>query len=340
MRRFPLCLCLCLMAVAVAGQWPQTVMAAEREVAASSETSRLQQALDVAVQRARPGTLGVAVLDMGSGARAGVHTDEAFPMMSVFKAPVAAAVLAQVEEGSLSLEQEVTLARTDLRDGSAVPSIGAQLAAGKTSFTIGRLLRGAVSESDNTAVDALLRVLGGPQKVTAFLQAHGLKGMRVDLGEGGVNEVFNDVRPGQPIPSDESEQAFDQRRERGYRAFLADPRNRSTPAAAVEFLRKLQGGELLSPASTQRLQHLMAEQTLPNRLRAGVPQGVRFAGKSGTSGTQRGRIAAYNDIGILTWPDGQAVIVAAFLSDSAMPAPQRDALFADLARAVARAARP
>lgn len=328
------------MTAVVAGQWPHAAIAADRAATASSETSRLQHVLEAAVQRARPGTLGVAVLDTRSGVRAGVHADEAFPMMSVFKAPVAAAVLAQVEDGSLSLEQEVTLTRADLRNGSAVPSIGAQLAAGKTGFTIGRLLQGAVSESDNTAVDALLRVLGGPQKVTAFLQAHGLKGLRVDLGEGGVSDIFNDVRPGQTIPPDESDQAFDQRRQRGYRAFLADPRNRSTPDAAVEFLRKLQGGELLSQASTQRLLHLMAEQTLPNRLRAGVPQGVRFAGKSGMSGTQQGRIAAYNDIGIMTWPDGHAVIVAAFLSDSSIPGPQRDALFADLARAVARAARP
>jgi len=331
---------LCAAVIAFIFLIPGTTLAAGQVSAAQLETGRLQQALATAARRARPGTLGLAVLDVRSGARAGVRADEPFPMMSVFKAPVAAALLAQVEQGSLSLAQEVTVTRADLRDGSAVPSIGAQVEAGRTSFTIERLLQGAVSESDNTAVDALLRVMGGPSVVMAFLRAHGIDGMRIDLDEGGISDIFNDLRPGQVAPSNESDQAFDQRRQRGYRAFLADPRNRSTPAAAVEFLRKLQGGELLSPASTQQLLRLMAGQTLPNRLRAGVPQGVGFADKCGTSSTQQGRVAAYNDIGIMTWPDGRIVIIAAFLSDSSASALQRDALLADLARAVAVAAQP
>jgi len=329
-----------VLAFTLIASWSGLTLAAGQMSAVNLETGRLQQALDTAAKRAKPGTLGLAVLDLRSGARAGVHAEEPFPMMSVFKAPVAAAVLAQVERGSLSLAQEVTVTPADLQEGSAVPSIGAQFKAGKTTFTIERLLQGAVSESDNTAVDALLRVMGGPTVVTAFLRAHGIEGLRVDLDEGGVSHIFNDLQPGQAVPSNESDEAFDQRRQRGYRAFLADPRNRSTPAAAVEFLRKLQGGELLSPASTQHLLRLMAEQTLPNRLRAGVPHGVGFADKTGTSGTQQGRTAAYNDIGIMTWPDGRAVIIAAFLSDSPASGKERDALFAELARSVAAAAQP
>jgi beta-lactamase class A len=328
------------MAVAVAAQSPRAAWAADQTATVSPETARLQQALDVIVQRARPGTLGVAVLDLRSGARAGVRVDQPFPMMSVFKAPVAAAVLARIEQGSLSLGQQVTASRADVEDGSAVPSVGEEIKAGKTTFTIERLLQGAVAESDNTAVDILLRVLGGPRVVTVFLREHGIDGMRVDLDEAGVSRIFNDLKPGQAVPSDESDQVFEQRRQRGYQAFLADPRNRSTPAGAVEFLRKLQGGELLTPASTQRLLGLMAAQTIPNRLRAGVPPGVYFAGKSGTSTTQQGRIGAYNDIGILRWPDGRIVIIAAFLGDSPAAGKQRDALFADLARSVASAVQP
>lgn len=340
MRLSPLRLGAAVMAVVVAGQWPRAALAADLAATVSGETGRLQQALDAAVQRARPGTLGIAVLDVRSGARAGVHVDQPFPMMSVFKAPVAAAVLAQIEEGSLSLAQEVTVTRADLQGGSAVPSVGEEFKSGKTSFTIERLLRGAVSESDNTAVDVLLRVMGGPRAVMAFLHAHGIEDMRVDMDEAGISEIFNDLKPGQAVPSDESDQAFEQRRQRGYRAFLADPRNRSTPAGAVEFLRKLQAGELLSPASTQHLLRQMAAQVMPNRLRAGVPQGVRFADKAGTSAAQQGRTAAFNDIGIMSWPDGRTVIIAAFLSDSPASGKERDALFADLARSVAGAAQP
>lgn len=301
---------------------------------------RLQQKLDALAQRARPGTLGVAVLDLQSGAAAGVHADEAFPMMSVFKAPVAAAVLSRVDEGKLSLQQQVTLTRADVVSGSAVPSIGAHFHGERMTFTVERLLKAAVSESDNTAVDALVKVVGGPQAVTAFLRRHGVDGMRVDMGEAGVGRIFRDLRPGQEPPAKESEQASLERYRRGFRAFLAAPTNRSTPHAAVTFLRKLHDNELLTPASTRHLLDLMAAQTIPDRLRAGLPPGVRLADKAGTSGSLEGRTATFNDIGILSGPDGHTVIVAAFLTNSPGSEVQRDSLFADIARAAAASFHP
>lgn len=311
-----------------------TAQAADAPVANATDAT-LQQALDALAQHARPGTLGVAVLDLQSGAQARVNADQAYPMMSVFKAPVAAAVLSSIDAGKLSLQQQVTVNRADVLAGSAVPSIGAHFRGEHMTFTIEQLLKAAVSESDNTAVDALVKVVGGPQVVTAFLHTHGIDGMRVDTDEAGVHRVFLDLQPGQELPAQESDQAATERYRRGYKAFLADPRNRSTPDAAVMFLRKLAGGELLSKASTQHLLDLMAAQTIPNRLRAGLPQGVRLADKTGSSGTLDGKTAAYNDIGILTWPDGHTVIVAAFLTDSSASTAQRDALFVDIARAAA-----
>jgi beta-lactamase class A len=44
--------------------------------------------------------------------------------------------------------------------------------------------------------------------------------------------------------------------------------------------------------------------------------------------------AAYNDIGILTWPDGHRVLIAAFLTGSNASQTERDAIFAELARMV------
>jgi beta-lactamase class A len=304
---------------------------------ANAMDASLQQQLDALAQRARSGTLGVAVLDLQSGAEAHVNADQSFPMMSVFKAPVAAAVLSSVDEGKLSLRQQVTVNRADVLDGSAVPSIGAHFRGERMTFTIEQLLKAAVSESDNTAVDVLVKVVGGPQVVTAFLHTHGIDGMRVDTDEAGLHWVFQDLQPGQEAPAHESEQAATERYRRGFQAFLADPRNRSTPDAAVLFLRKLVGQELLTQTSTKRLLDLMAAQTVPNRLRAGLPKGVQLADKTGSSGSLEGKTAAYNDIGILTWPDGHTVIVAAFLTNSSASMATRDALFADIARAVAAA---
>jgi beta-lactamase class A len=302
---------------------------------AATTATGLQATLDDLAQRAAPAILGIAVLDPRSGGSWGVNAARPFPMMSVFKAPVAAAILARIDAGTLTLDQRVTIERADVLDGSAVPSIGEHFVGERMTFTVERLLVAAVSESDNTAADALVRLAGGPDAVTAFLRAHGVEGMRVDMDEAGVQRVFDDLHAGQSIPAKESTQEEHDRRQRGYNAFLADPRNRSTPDAAVVFLHKLWTGKLLTRASTLRLQELMQAQTVPDRMRAGLPASLRFADKTGTSGVRDGAVAAFNDIGAITWPEGHTVFVAAFLSESHASPDERDALFAKLARAVA-----
>lgn len=296
----------------------------------------LQHRLDELAHKARPGMLGVTVIDLQSGQAWRANADRSFPMMSVFKAPVAAAVLAGIEQGRWSYGQTVVVHRDELESGTIRDHFQGE----RMSFTVRQLLTDAVSHSDNTAIDTLLKVIGGPQVVTTFLRAHGIDGMHVDIGERGFGSVFEDLQPGQSSPAHETDAQQLARLRRGYRAYLADPRNRSTPDAAADFLRKLWNKELLSPASTQYLLDLMYAQTTPSRLRLGLPPGVRLADKCGTSYTLEHTTAAYNDIGILSWPNGHAVAVAAFLTASTAPKDARDAIFADLTRAVVAALHP
>jgi beta-lactamase class A len=203
-----------------------------------------------------------------------------------------------------------------------------------------QLLGYAVSKSDNTAADKLLGLVGGGLTATQFLKAHGIEGMRIDIGEGEVAHVFSGLGDLKAAPAGETAAAKQKRLERGYRAFLADPRNRSTPPAAVAFLQKLWQGKLLNRQSTEYLLHLMEEQKVPKRLAAGLPADVRLAHKSGTSITVGGKTAAFNDIGIATWPDGKSVIVAAFLTASHASRAERNGLFEDLARTIAEDLHP
>ncbi|MEP7185210.1 MAG: class A beta-lactamase [Rhodanobacter sp.] len=315
--------------------------AARAEPAASAQriglrAASLQNHLAALVRRARPGTLGIVVLDPRSQTTWRANAGQTFPMMSVFKVPVAAAILARVERGELSLDQTVVVRRTDLESGVIRDHFRGE----QMSFKIRQLLTDAVSKSDNTAVDTLLRVIGGPAVVTTFLRAHGIAGMRVDIGEAGFGPVFADLPPHLLPPDGETPAQKLLRLRRGYDAYLSDPRNRSTPDAAAFFLRKLWEKKLLSPTSTQYLVDLMYAQTTPSRLRAGVPVDVRLADKCGTSYTLENRTAAFNDIGILVWPDGRAVIVTAFLIGSKASQEERQAIFADLAREVITALHP
>jgi len=319
---------------------PQATFAASPGATASTvatQHDRLQATLEQYARSAQPGLLGIAVLDMRSSAEWHVNGERPFPMMSVFKAPLAAAVLDLVDKGRLPLDRRVTITRDQLRAGES--AIRTNFQGERMSFAVAELLRAAVSESDNTAADALMRAIGGPSVVTAYLHAHGIDGMHVEMDEGQVAELFRHSG-GAPAPAaDETAQQRRQPLQGGLNAYLDDPRNRSTPVAAVDFLRKLVSGALLSPASTQQLLTLMRDQTSPRRLRAGLPADVTFADKCGTSLTVNGVTAAFNDIGIMTWPDGRRVIVAAFLMASAASRADRDKLFADLAKAVAQTAR-
>lgn len=310
---------------------------AQTTTAASAE---MQKSLEALAQRARPGLFGVTVLDPQSGIRWEVNAHRAYPMMSVFKAPVAATVLSLIDHGELSMEQRVTVRRGDVTGGSAVPSIGAHFQGERMTFTVHHLLVAAVSESDNTAVDALMRLAGSPRVVTTFLRKHDITGMRVDLDEAEVGSVLAQLAPHREPSANETPKEENQRLRRGYRAYLADPRNRSTPSAAADFLSKLQRGELLSRTSTHELLALMEAQTVPRRLRLGLPDDVRLADKCGTSYTLDGVTATYNDIGVFTWPDGHSIVVAAFLTASPASKTERDALFAELARTAASTLHP
>lgn len=79
--------------------------------------SRLQHVLTVLAESAKPGVLGITAVDLRTGTRARVNADHAFPMMSVIKAPVAAAVLSRVDAGLIGLDQMVTIDRKDLVPG-------------------------------------------------------------------------------------------------------------------------------------------------------------------------------------------------------------------------------
>jgi len=294
----------------------------------------LQSGLAALAAQARPGTLGITVSDLRTGRTWRINADRAYPMMSVFKAPLGATVLSKVDQGKISLDQTVIIRRGDLMT-EGVSAIAATFRGDHEAFTVRQLLAAAVSHSDNTAADVLVRLVGGPRAVTAFLRAHGILHMRVDRDEAAIAREFQQPGALRAVDGREAPAQRDIRLRRGYEAYLQDPRDRTTPDAAARFLRKLWRGELLSASSNRYLLSLLYAQTVPNRLRAGLPADVRLADKCGTSYTLDGMTAAFNDIGILTWPDGHTVIVAAFLTAPHAPETRMNALFKAIAGTVA-----
>jgi beta-lactamase class A len=302
---------------------------------AAPADASLKTSLERIASEARPGTMGIIVMDPASGKTVKVNDGRPYLMMSAFKAPIAAAVLARVDSGEIKLGQTVHLVPGDVVPGSAVPSLGKRLEAGPVDASVEELLRAAVTQSDNTAVDALLKLLGGGPVATRFLESKGIHGMRIDFGERELSLRLNDLKSGEKPPADESDDAADRRVKRGFGEVLSSHVNSTTLDGAATFMGKLQSGALVSPSSTNMLLGMMTAQVIPNRIRAGLPAGFQLADKTGTAGTYQDRLGAWNDMGIVTAPDGRRVIVAIFLSDSPATPKQADAWFAEIGRLVA-----
>ncbi len=245
------------------------------------------------IEVAHGGRLGVAVFDSTSGAAAGHRAGERFPMTSTFKLLAAGAVLARVDVGGMRLDDRIRYGRDELVTYSPIT----ERHAGGEGMTIAALCEAAMTRSDNTAANLLLRPLGGPAGLTAWLRSIGDGVTRLDRWETALNEA----RPG-------------------------DPRDTTTPAAMLESLHRLTLGTVLSPAGrAQLLGWLRGNRTGDARLRARLPQGWAAGERTGT-----GPNGTSNDVGLL-WPPGTApLLVAAYLTESAADTATRDAALADV----------
>jgi beta-lactamase class A len=302
------------------------------------DMERLNREVGALARRAGTGTLGVGVANLESGQYWTFNGERPFPMQSVFKAPLGAAALSEVEAGRFSLAETFTLTDEQL---SPPRSPIADAWPARRDYTAEALLVAALSDSDNTAADVLMKRIGGPGAVTAWLRDKGVNELRVDRYE---REIQPDVYGMASFRlAWKGEAAFSAalatippaRRRQAMLAYMADPRDTATPRGMQVFLAKLDRGELIKPASVRRLLDIMARTPRgAERLKAGFPKDALFAHKIGTSGVDQGLSAAFNDAGILILADHRRYAVTALLSGSALRETDRDAFFADLGRVI------
>ncbi|HEY0436265.1 MAG TPA: class A beta-lactamase [Phenylobacterium sp.] len=304
------------------------------------DLERLNREIAALAERARPGVLGVGLMNLENAEHFALAGERPFPMQSVFKLPLGAAVLAEVDAERLSLAETVTLRDQDL---SPPWSPIADAWPGRTAYTLDELLVAAVSNSDNTAADVLMRRIGGPGVVTAWLTGQRFNEIRVDRYERELQPETLGMASFRPAWKGSA--AFDaarntvtpEKRRAAAQAYLADPRDTATPQSMLAFLSRLDEGQLLSTASTSRLLGIMLDSPRGReRILAGLPSGARFAHKIGTGATVEGLSLAYNDVGIFTLKDRRSYAAAAFLTGSTAPEADRAALFAELGRAMVR----
>jgi formylglycine-generating enzyme required for sulfatase activity len=129
-----------------------------------------------------PGVLGAAVIEVESGAGASVHAADWFPMMSVYKLPIAIHALRATAAGKFDLDARITLTTADRRPGLSPISRRIEQS-GPQTLTGRELLSSMIRISDNAASDRLLRAVGGPSAVAATLRELGIAGIDISRYE-------------------------------------------------------------------------------------------------------------------------------------------------------------
>jgi beta-lactamase class A len=248
-----------------------------------------------ALERKYDARLGVYALATGTGATLAYHADDRFAFCSTFKTLAAAAVLYR---NPLShLDKVVTFTKADVNSISPITKNHVA-----TGMTIRQLCDAAVRYSDGTAGNLLMRDIGGPAQLTAYLRGIGDAVSRMEQFEPELNRD----RPG-------------------------DPRDTTTPRAIAGAYQKLVLGNALPAEKRALLKDWLERSTTgAKRIRAGLPKGWTVAHKTGT-----GDYGRANDIAVV-WPPKTAPLVLAIMSDrSGHDAQPKEELISEAAAYVA-----
>jgi beta-lactamase class A len=265
--------------------------------AQAAASGMLRERLD-ALETRHDGRIGVAILNLATGARLGHRTEERFLMCSTFKALLAAHILARVDREEEALDRRIVVRQSDLVDWAPV----VEKRIGGAGISIAELCEATITLSDNAAANLLLAASGGPEAVTQFLRGLGDGVTRLDRTEPTLN----------------------------YHETPDDERDTTTPVAMVDTVRKLVFADVLSPRSKAQLAAwLVMNKTGDTRLRAGFPADWMTGDKTGTNGDEAGNA---NDVAVAWSPDRGAIVVSAFVEMPGISGNERNAVIAEIGR--------
>lgn len=246
--------------------------------------------------------IGIAIIGPAPGDQVMIHAAPLYPMLSTFKFPVALTVLHQVEQGKLSLNQQIFIRKEELLDDTWSP-FKEKYPKGDIAITLADALTWMMCYSDNNITDILLRLIAGATPVQQFI---------------GGNDFV--------IRNNEEEM---------HASWDAQFVNRISPARAAQLLDQFQQGKLLHKKHTRWLyKAMLGNKTGLKRLKGKLPPTVKVAHRSGTSFTNdAGMTGAINSFGIIELPGGKRIVIAVLIRDTYESFDDTETIIADIAKA-------
>lgn len=251
--------------------------------------------------------IGVAVIVDGRDTIA-LNGDKRFPMLSVYKFPIAVGVGEYCRSRQISFRDSCVITPAQLLPNTWSPMRQVYGSSDTLSLPISQLLGYAIQQSDNNASDILLAMVGGAKYVHNHIAQLNFDGIEIKWTE---DEMHRDIA-------------------RSYE-------NTATPIAMARLLDRFYVGHK-DPLSME-IKALM-ENCATGKDRLAKPlnsiPGVTIGHKTGTGDTNPdGRIIAVNDAGYVVLPDRKHYYtIAVFIKDSAYNLQETSALIADISTIV------
>jgi len=266
-------------------------------------TNELRQQLNQIIA-SKNATVGISIKSIEDKDTLSINGNLKAPLMSVFKFHIALTVLNLVDEGKLSLTQEIFIKKKDLHEDTWSP-MKEDYPDGNVKLTLDKILRYTVSHSDNNGCDILIDLVGGTKVVQKFINKQGIKDFVIKVNEEQMKNWKN--------------------------LYI----NTTTPLAATELLENFYKGEILKEETTKYLYQIMVETSRGlTWLKAGLPENTELAHRTGISGTNDANLrVAMNDIGIVKLPNGKHFIISVFLKNITESKENTEKIISDIARA-------
>ncbi|WP_297506352.1 serine hydrolase [uncultured Caulobacter sp.] len=291
----------------------------------------LQTRIAALAARAAPARLGVGVQDLGTRQLWAFEGDTPFPLGGAASIPILAAVMAETEAGRLPPAEIITVRDVDL---SPPPSAVADAWPARRTWSVAEL-ETLARGGDNTALDLLTRRIEGPGGVTGWLDVKQIRNVSVDRYR---RQIATDSRGLASFRADwKGESAWraavnrvpaDQRA-RAARARRGDPRDTATPVGMIRLMDAFINRELVAKPDPSRL---LGDD--PGYLAAALPEGARIIQSAGTPPPDLGIFPTSHAVAFVELKGGRRIAFVVFLTASSADIAARQALIADVGRAV------
>lgn len=258
------------------------------------------QAQLAALEKSTGGHIGLYALNTENNSDVSYRAHERFPFDCTSKTMGVAAILKKSMTDPKLLQERITYTKKDLIEWS--PITAKHTADG---MTVLQLCQAAMTVSDNTAMNLLVKKLGGPEAINVFARS--------------IGDTTFDLQSWWPHEADWQ---------------WGEVKDTSTPTAMAESLQKLILGTTLAPYQRSLLTNWMKANTTGDaRIRAGVPKGWIVADKTGTGFYD----AAMGDIAVIWPPKHAPIVLAVYYVKNKKDAPKQQEILAEATRITMKA---